>query len=120
MLRLLSDENFDNHIVRGLVRRLPTIDLIRVQDVGLGQTDDRTILDWAAEQGRILLTHDRRTVPRFALDRVAKGKPMPGAFVVNAQTPVARTIDELLVAVQCSTVAEWVDLVTYFPLADRR
>jgi hypothetical protein len=36
LLRLLSDENFDNHIVRGLVRRLPTIDLVRVQDVGLG------------------------------------------------------------------------------------
>ena len=44
LLRLLSDENFDNHIVRALVRRLPTIDLIRVQDVGLGQTDDRAIL----------------------------------------------------------------------------
>ena len=56
MLRLLSDENFDNHIVRGLVRRLPTIDLIRVQDVGLGQTDDRAILNWAADHGRVLLT----------------------------------------------------------------
>ena len=63
MLRLLSDENFDDHIVRGLVRRLPDIDLIRVQDVGLAQTDDRAILDWAADRGRILITHDRRTVP---------------------------------------------------------
>ena len=116
MLRLLSDENFDNRIVRGLVRRMPTIDLIRVQDVGLGQTDDRTILDWAAAQGRILLTHDRRTVPRFALDRVAEGKPMPGAFIVHPQTPVALAIDDLLVAVQCSSEAEWVDLVTYVPL----
>ena len=43
MLRLLSDENFDNHIGRDLVRRLPNIDLIRVQDVGLAQTDDRAI-----------------------------------------------------------------------------
>ena len=32
MLRLLSDENFDNHIVRGLVRRLPDIDLTSVQE----------------------------------------------------------------------------------------
>ena len=79
MLRLLSDENFDNHIVRGLLRRLPTIDLIRVQDVGLGQTDDRAIL----------LTHDRRTVPAFALDRVTQGQPMPGVFVVHARAPVA-------------------------------
>ena len=52
----MTDENFDNHIVRGLLRRLPAIALIRVQDVGLGQTDDRAIL----------LTHDRHTVPGFA------------------------------------------------------
>ena len=91
MPRLLSDENFDNHIVRGLIRRLPTIDLIRVQDVGLGQTDDRTILRWASEQRRILLTHDRRTVPAFALERVTQGEPMPGVFVVPS--PYSRRSD---------------------------
>ena len=117
MLRLLSDENFDNHIVRGLVRRLPTIDLIRVQDVGLGQTDDRAILNWAADHRRVLLTHDRRTVPPFALDRVTRGEPMPGVFVVHARTPVSRIIDDVLLVVQCSDEEDWVDLVTYFPLA---
>ena len=117
MLRLLSDENLDNHIVRGLVRRLPTIDLIRVQDVGLAQTDDPTILDWAAHQGRILLTHDRRTVPGFALDRVQEGMPMPGVFVVGARMSVAQAIDEMLLVVQCSSEKDWVGLVTYFPLA---
>ena len=117
MLRLLSDENFDNHVVRGLVRRLPTIDLIRVQDVGLGQTDDRTILQWAAEQGRILLTHDRRTVPGFALDRVTEGKPTPGVFVVHARASIAQAIDEMVLVMQCSRERDWVDLVTYFPLA---
>jgi hypothetical protein len=117
LLRLLSDENFDNHVVRGLVRRLPAIDLIRVQDVGLGQTDDRTILQWAAEQGRILLTHDRRTVPGFALDRVEEGMPMPGVFVVDTRMAVAQAIDETLLVVQCSSEKDWVGLVTYFPLA---
>ncbi len=117
MLRLLSDENFDNHIVRGLVRRLLTIDLIRVQDVGLGGTDDRTILHWAADHGRILLTHDRRTVPGFALDRVTEGKPMPGVFVVQTQMPVAHAIDEMLLVVQCSSAEDWADQVIYFPLA---
>ena len=117
MLRLLSDENFDNHIVRGLLRRLPTIDLIRVQDVGLGQTDDREILRWAAEQGRILLTHDRRTVPAFALGRVTRGEPMPGVFAVHPRIPVAQTIDDMLLVVQCSTADDWADLITYFPLA---
>lgn len=58
MLRLLADEDFNNQIVRGILRRRPEIDIVRVQDVGLSETDDRVILEWAAQQGRILLTHD--------------------------------------------------------------
>lgn len=116
MLRLLSDENFDGHILRGLFRRLPNIDLVRVQDVGLEQTADSEILEWAAAQGRILLTHDRRTVPRFAFERVAEGRRMPGVFVFDDRMPIGQAVDELLIAAQCSDKGEWNDLVTYFPL----
>ena len=35
-----------------------SVDLVRVQDVGLEQADDTSILAWAAENNRILLTHD--------------------------------------------------------------
>ena len=39
MLRLAADENFNGNIVRGLFRREPTLELVRLQDVGLsGQT----------------------------------------------------------------------------------
>ena len=48
MLRLLSDENFSGDIVRGLMLRQPGLDLERVQDVGLEQADDPTILTWAS------------------------------------------------------------------------
>ena len=114
MLRLLSDENFDGHILRGLFRRLPNIDLVRVQEVGLEHTADSEILEWAAAQGRILLTHDRRTVPRFAFERVAEGRRMPGVF--DDRMPIGQAVDELLIAAQCSDKGEWNDLVTYFPL----
>ncbi len=49
MLRLLADENFNNQIVWGILRRRPEIDIVRVQDVGLSETDDRVILEWAAQ-----------------------------------------------------------------------
>jgi predicted nuclease of predicted toxin-antitoxin system len=64
--RLLTDENFDGDIVRGLLRRMPELDVVRVQDVGLAETPDPNILAWAAADQRILLTHDRDTVPGFA------------------------------------------------------
>ena len=68
MLSLLSDENFNGDIIRGLFLRQPALDLLRVQDVGLREADDPAILDWAARNERILLTHDRATMPDFAYD----------------------------------------------------
>ncbi len=44
MLRLLADENFNGYIIRGLLYRRPDLALVRVQDVGLGEADDPTIL----------------------------------------------------------------------------
>jgi len=45
MVRLLSDQNFNGDIVRGLLLRRPTLDLIRVQDVGLDEADDPILLE---------------------------------------------------------------------------
>ncbi|MEC4816330.1 MAG: DUF5615 family PIN-like protein [Scytonema sp. PMC 1069.18] len=50
-MRLLTDENFNGSILRGLIRRLPELDIVRVQDVGLIHADDSTILEWAANEG---------------------------------------------------------------------
>ncbi len=78
MLRFLADENFNGRIVRGLELAVPHLDLVRTQDEGLDNTDDPTILKWAADAGRIVLTHDLKTMVGFAHDRVAAGEAMPG------------------------------------------
>lgn len=116
MLRLASDADFNGDILRGLRQRLPELDLVRVQDVGLRTADDATILAWAARVGRILLTHDRRTMPGFAYDRVRAGEPMPGVFIVRSRLPVGRAIEELLLVTLCSSPEEWKDRVEYLPL----
>jgi len=66
VLKLVSDENFDGDILRGLYRRRPDLDVVRVQDVGLSATADPDVLAWAGIEGRVLLTHDRDTMPNFA------------------------------------------------------
>ena len=116
MLRLLSDENFNGDIVRGLFLRQPDLDLLRVQDIGLRQIDDLTILSWAAENERITLTHDRATMPDFAYQRLVRKELMAGLFVVNDRTSVRQVIDELLIVINCSEQAEWQGIVLYFPL----
>ncbi len=66
MLQLAADENFNNDIVRGLLRRNPYVDIVRIQDVGLSGADDPTVLEWTAEEGRVLLTHDVTTITQYA------------------------------------------------------
>jgi hypothetical protein len=56
VLKLVSDENFNADILRGLYRQDPDLDVVRVQDIGLKATPDSDILAWAAAEGRILLT----------------------------------------------------------------
>ena len=62
MFRLLVDENLNNNIFRALLRQKPDLDIVSAQDVNLSGADDPTIIEWAAQQGRALLTHDASTL----------------------------------------------------------
>ncbi|WP_445635079.1 DUF5615 domain-containing protein [Nostoc sp. DSM 114161] len=115
MLKLLADENFDNTVIRGLFRRNPKIDIVPVQDVGLSGKNDPTILDWAAQEGRILLTHDVSTITRYAYDRVRQGQTMPGVIEVSLDAPVGRVIEDILVVVECGQEGELEGQVQYLP-----
>jgi hypothetical protein len=115
-MRLLADENFNNDVVRGLLRRKADLDIVRVQDVGLSGADDPTVLAWAAQEGRILLTHDVSTMTRYAYERVAAGQPMPGVFEVKRLVPIGLAIEEILMLSECSVEGEWADQVRYLPL----
>jgi predicted nuclease of predicted toxin-antitoxin system len=116
MLRLVSDENFNGDIVRGLLFRLPDLNLVRVQDVGLEHAIDPLVLAWAAQDDRIIVTHDRATLPHFAYERVVAGDPMPGVFVINDRLPVGQAIEEILLVATCSEASEWTGKVLYLPL----
>lgn len=116
MLSLLSDENFNGDILRGLYRRAPTLDAVRVQDVGLAEAPDLEVLSWAAAQGRVVVSHDRTTLPAFAYSRVQAGQPMLGVFIVSDSMGVGQAVDEILLAVMCLTQDECKDTVKYFPL----
>ncbi len=116
MLRLLTDENLNGTIIRGLLHRHPKVDLVRVQDVGLIEMDDPAILAWAAEHNRILLTHDRATIPDFAYNRLIAGHRMPGVFVLNDQISIRQAIDELILLDKLTEQEEWEDQIVYLPL----
>src|SRR5262249_57317351 len=116
MVALLFDENIDHDILRGLELRLPDLDFVTVQDAGLTGRPDDEILEWAATQKRILVTHDLRTMPRFAGIRVRAGLPMPGVFVAPKTLAIGQVIDDLVLLTSCSVEGEWQGRVVYLPI----
>jgi predicted nuclease of predicted toxin-antitoxin system len=115
-MRFLCDENFNGDIVAGLLRRRLAIDLVRAQDVGLHGDADSAVLQWAAEHDRIVLTHDRKTFPDFAFERVRAGQKMPGVFIVGHRIPVRLAIEDILLIEDASNQIEWANAVVFLPL----
>src|SRR4051794_10831256 len=96
MLRLASDAEVHGEIIRGLRRRLPDIDLVRVQDALPQGTPDPAVLAWAAAENRVLLTNDRNTMVGFAYQRVAVGEPVPGVIALTNEQSIGSAIDNIL------------------------
>jgi len=116
VLPILTDENFDGRILHGLRRRLATLNAVRIQDVGLLGEEDPPILAWAADEGRVVLTHDEATMPRYAYERVGRRETLPGVVVVPDQLSVGRAIEDLLLLLQLSAPEDVADQVMYLPL----
>ena len=116
MIRLLTDENFDQRIILGLYLRLPQLDWISVQQAGLRGLSDPILLKLAASQNRILVTHDIHTVPRYAIQRVTGDLPMPGVIIVPDTFEIGKAIADLEIIVECCTGFDLNNQLQYLPL----
>ncbi len=66
MIRLLTDENFNQKILRGLARRSIYAGILSVRNAGLAGQPDMFLLKWAARENRTILTHNTKTMKKFA------------------------------------------------------
>ncbi len=115
-MRFLADENFNNKILRGIHLQNPLVDILRAQDTDVYGATDPIVLAWAAENDRILLTHDVKTVPKYANQRIVAGLSMPGVIVARQELSVGQIIDELLMIESASQPEDWIGLVVFLPL----
>lgn len=116
MLKFMTDEHIAKHLIRGLLLREPTLDIIRMQNVGLRTEDDHKLLAWAAQENRLLITYDTSTIPRAAHKRVGAGQAMPGVIVIRFDMSIGQAIEELLILAGASMEGELNDKVIYLPL----
>jgi predicted nuclease of predicted toxin-antitoxin system len=116
MLRFLADECFHGDLVRAMKTRRPDLDVVRVQDVGLDGAHDRDILAWAAEHGRIVLSHDVNTLVGYAHERTRTRQSMPGVVEVSRTLSIQRAVEDVLLLAVCSREDECEGQVIYVPL----
>ena len=114
--RLLSDENFNHRILHGLVLRLPDLDYVAAQEIGLKGKEDPEVPIWAAENDRIVVTHDVETMPKYAYEHIAAGRRMPGVIAVPESLPIGRAIEDLVTVIECCDPSELENTVFHLPL----
>lgn len=117
--RFLTDEDFNLHIVAGLRRFQSTLDVVTAQEAGLLGMPDPDILAYARAQNRILLTHDKQTMPvHFAafLQHLPEGEHSPGVMYIAQTLAIGTAIEAIHLVWAGSTHEEWRDQETYLPL----
>ena len=94
----------------------PVLDTVRVQEAGLLRWEDPEILAWAADQGRVVVSHDVTTMTVFARERISAGLPMAGLVLVSSALGIGQVIADLQVLAECSNPEDLSGVVLHLPL----
>ena len=115
-IRYQADNDLNQLIVSATYRKEPAIDFQTAQKAGLDHLDDMTVLRRAAAEGRILVTHDKRTMPRHLAAFLEEGNESPGVFVVVPQDAPLRPVVETLILIWMDdTPDDWRNAITIIP-----
>jgi predicted nuclease of predicted toxin-antitoxin system len=102
-IRYQADADLNEDIVSGVQRRAPEIDFQTADELELANLPDPDVLALAAQDGRILVTHDRRTMPTH-FGRFIENNKSPGLIVVSQKTEILSAIDDLILIWAASMV----------------
>jgi len=97
------------------MRRIPQLDAVTAFEIGMSAATDPELLKWAAKEGRIIVTHDRKTMPGHAAELMDNGETIAGLFVVPRSMPIYHVLEDLQLMITCSENGEWVNVIRYLP-----
>ncbi len=112
--RFQADADLNEDIVKGVLRREPVIDFQTATVAGLRGLSDLEVLAFAAEEGRILVSHDRKTMPH-TFGKFIQSKASPGLFVISQKTDLLIAIESVLLAWIASDHEEWINRMVAIP-----
>ncbi|HWQ33343.1 MAG TPA: DUF5615 family PIN-like protein [Blastocatellia bacterium] len=114
-IRFQADNDLNGVIIRQLCLRNPEVDFQSARMLGLheGISDDK-VLELAAQENRILVSHDLKTMPdhfgRFILNRTS-----PGLILIAQLVPIGVAVEWLNLIWQASQPEEYVNRMYRIP-----
>jgi hypothetical protein len=114
--RFLANHDLSEAIVLGVMRREPLIEFHRLRDVGLADRPDPQVLEFAASQGLLVVSHDVNTMTAHAAARILSGETFPGIFLAHQSESIGAVIEQLILIWTASEAEEWVNQVTFLPI----
>ena len=118
-IRFQADADLKFSIVTAVRQREPAIDFSSAADAALEGVGDLEILERAANEGRILLTHDRRTMLAHFRRWLESGKSSPGLLVVAQSALLGPVVSAIILIWSASSPSDWRDQVHHLPLLTR-
>jgi len=113
--KFLADANFDLVILAAAKRREPGLDFQTAQEAGLTSMEDPDVLAVAAQAGRVLLTHDVRTMPRHFAAFISE-HTSAGVLLIPQSLPRRQVVEDLLLIWGAMEAEEWINHLMSFPL----
>ena len=110
----MGDYDFHGPIIRGLLLRQPLIDFQTGHDAELEGRDDSYVLAYAAREGRLLVSHDRRTMP-YHFAEFIQIQTSPGVFLLSQRFNFAKVVDDIVLIWAASEVEEWINNISKLP-----
>jgi len=114
-IRFQADADLNQIILSAVLRREPSIGFQTALAAEIQGTDDPGVLARAAQDGRILVTHDRRTMPWHFADFITQ-QTSPGLIVIPQSLPLAVAIEDLLLIWSATDAEEWRNRILILPL----
>jgi hypothetical protein len=115
-VRFLADADLNKAIVSGVIRREPSVDFLTAHAAGLRGLTDPEVLTLAAQQRRVLVSHDVGTMPAHFRSFRRAGNRSAGVFLVPQSLDTGAAIEELMLIWRASDSAEWENRLVWLPL----
>src|SRR5215467_314964 len=115
----LLDEHIPPAYRRQLLRRSPESIICMVNDPGAPPkgTLDPEILQWCEDNGFVLVTNNRKSMPGHLQDHLAAGHHVPGILVIDLEMSIGQAVDDLVLIAGASLQDEYRDCIIYLPLS---